>query len=195
MKTRPILMSRPMVRALPEKTQTRRTSELNQINEGPNIWRLRPSPDGEFDFGRSPIPGIAYVGSEVVKTIRCPFGQPGDLLWVRETCNMAVDKSAVMYMDHGGKLGPEAPVGSEHWAREWKTCSSIHMPRWASRWTLKLIDVRVQRVQEITGEDAEAEGTLRHISLYSRDHVYRDKRGPTAIKYFAELWDSHNANR
>ena len=95
----------------------------------------------------------------------CPFGQIGDRLWVRETWYPAFsraesDNGCVYKADYGAR--PDL-------AREWVPCSSkkgggwkpsIHMPRWASRITLEITDIRVERVQEITEEEAKAEGVL-----------------------------------
>jgi hypothetical protein len=114
----------------------------------------------------------------------CPYGQSGDLLWVRETWKPHVDKTvhtpAIYRADYthdrlADSLGPWRP--------------SIHMPRWASRLTLHLTDVRVQRVQEISEEDAQAEGV---------EAMYLDDLGQTWKSYrrgFESIWDSINAKR
>ena len=89
----------------------------------------------------------------------CPFGVVGDRLWVKETFED----------DEGG----------------WRP--SIFMPRWASRITLEITDVRVQRLQEITEEDARAEGYHPKINDSLPDW--------TAKESFKILWDSLNAKR
>jgi hypothetical protein len=97
----------------------------------------------------------------------CPFGQPGDRLWVRETwrTDKSLDGRAptkfsawpVMYyadrsvLNHGSFHG--SPIGKKR--------PSIHMPRWASRITLEITDVRVERLQEISESDCELEGLKR----------------------------------
>lgn len=73
--------------------------------------------------------------------------------------------------------------------------SPLHMPRWASRLTLAVIDVKVQRLQTIEGVDAEAEGVFRHIAAHSIDKVFRSERSETATRYFRELWDGLNEKR
>jgi hypothetical protein len=63
------------------------------------------------------------------------------------------------------------------------------MPYFASRITLEVTAVKIERLQEISEGDAESEGVFRHIAEYSIDKVYRSERGETAIRYFRELWD------
>lgn len=150
---RPILFSAPMVRALlaGTKTQTRR------------VVKARKDPD----FGCRMSPG-EIAGDEHAERL-CPYGQPGDRLWVRETwycddyrvqrgpylkpddldINEAREDGTLVYAADG--LRPyeaEQPV--------WKP--SIHMPRWASRITLEITGVRVERLQDISEADAFAEG-------------------------------------
>jgi len=87
----------------------------------------------------------------------CPYGQPGDRLWVRETWMEG-------HEDGGGGHGK--PYYRASWGNvpaDLKWRPSIHMPRWASRITMEITDVRVQRIQGITGEEAKAEG-LRGIT-------------------------------
>ena len=82
------------------------------------------------------------------KVACCPYGQPGGRLWVRETfedCESALH-SCVLYRADGGTPGT-------------KWTPSIHMPRWASRITLEITGVRVERLQDISEEDAISEGT------------------------------------
>jgi len=124
---------------------------------------------------------------------RCPYGQPGDRLWVRE---------AWLYDDYmhdmtegvpdlpGGAYShrlvyrasnPDYPmtIGSERWH------PSIHMPRWASRILLEIASVRVERVQDISDTDAEREGVGGN-----------DPGGMLSFReHFRELWDSINAKR
>lgn len=144
---RPILMSSPMILALlgGRKTQTRRI-----------IKPAQPRGDGLWPAGRDPV-------------VDCPYGKPGDLLWVRETWQLhsrASDLSKVVYRasetaSHTEfcRYVPTDLIGNTQpkpFQEGWR--SSIHMPRWASRLTLELTVVRVQRLQEISEEDARAEG-------------------------------------
>lgn len=128
-KERGILFSAPMVKAILDgrKTQTRRV--------------VKQQPDYVRD-------GVAYVQkyADAGVATRCPYGQPGDRLWVREAF-CAFDIGRVHYR------ADFAPGDDES---VWK--SPIFMPRWASRLTLEITDVRVERVQSISEADALAEG-------------------------------------
>jgi len=144
MKERPILFSGPMVRAILEgrKTQTRRI--------------VKPQPV-ETEWRR----------------IACPYGQPGDRLWVKET--FATKQVKGLTIASTKPNDPEAEMlarathrfrayRADQWENDevpegmtWRP--SIYMPRWASRLTLAIVRVRVERLQDITEEDAIAEGS------------------------------------
>lgn len=90
-------------------------------------------------------------------SIPCPYGERGDRLWVREAWSLDPHPGA----NYRG--GPRSPDGAEvmfratdGWEGPWRP--SIHMPRWASRITLEVKGIRVERLQEISEEDAKAEG-------------------------------------
>ena len=150
MKERPILFSAPMVRALRagRKTQTRRAVKH------PLLCTLSFIVDC----------GDGWWGDEKGEVqARCPYGQPGDRLWTRET--WARD-------DEDGALYYRADVGSGNEADDWERNRldgvsryrwrpSIHIPRWASRNTLDVTKVRVERLQDISEADAMAEGIVR----------------------------------
>ena len=91
---------------------------------------------------------------------RYPHPEPGDLLWVCEDGSISLEGDAWMYPDHGGKLGPGAPAGSECWCREWRDCRAAFMPRWASRITLEVTSIRAERLCDISEADALAEGCM-----------------------------------
>lgn len=153
MKARPILFSGPMVRALLEgrKTQTRRVVKGMALD-----WL-----DGA---GFTP----AYVADPA--NALCPYGVPGDLLMVRETwaCHFATDDQKPREIDPGiwsvryladGEIRPARSDGSTALPEQFtKTRVSIHMPRWASRLTLRIADIRIERLQEISEADVVAEG-------------------------------------
>lgn len=99
----------------------------------------------------------------------CPYGKPGDHLWVRETCRakeLADGQDGVLYEADGGFIGiAETQDAADAWmklnsyhGKRGATVPPIHMPRWASRITLEITDVRVERVQSISEADATAEG-------------------------------------
>lgn len=159
MKARPILFSAPMVRALlaGTKTQTRRVvtpprgwpqySHADPFAMPPAVWWW----NGEH----------THVG---VKQ-ECPYGQPGDRLWVRETWQHSnhpfgpLDKTCAIFYradysaDPHGMDGEKSPEGKY---RQWRP--SIHMPRWASRILLEITGIRVERLQDISEADCRAEG-------------------------------------
>lgn len=131
----------------------------------------------------------------------CPYGRVGDRLWVRETwairdCGSRVKITAgEITMKHRLQYPAtdKAPAtnakGEPHW---WNKRPSIHMPRWASRITLEITKVRVERLQDISEEDAKAEGvvpsgrraTHRYRASDNEDHGHRLQ--------FQDLWNSIN---
>jgi hypothetical protein len=155
MKERPILFSGPMVRAIIEgrKTQTRRIIKPKPEPFAPNY----PSPSAE-DFASVGKPWMP-VGGVYQDRWKSPYGGPGDKLWVRETWGTITgehsarwEKGTIAYRaDHGVTHG-----GMEYDLMRWKP--SIHMPRRASRITLEITSVRVERLQDISEKDAIAEG-------------------------------------
>lgn len=168
MKERPILFSAPMVRALLAgmKTQTRRVAKLTEaahVKEPGGNRRWHPAdPDAR---------------------LACPYGQPGDLLWVRETWGQFIGIVELAYRaDYTACSTSHQVFASSN--RGWR--ASIHMPRAASRITLRVTDVRVERLQDISDADIEAEGLP--IGAW-----YRVPGGPQ--KWYNTYWDSHNADR
>ena len=180
-KERPILFSGSMVCAILEgrKTQTRRIIK-NPINEmhtaGHPVklfadWAL--SGLIEFDSGSGVVSfdvQCAVDDSRVCKT-KCPYGVPGDRLWVRETFLPDPPRNGE-WEDYGGDF-KLSDIPAEYrnpkdvlykadpkWTNDstWKFKPSIHMPRWASRLALEIVSVRVERLQEISTADAIAEG-------------------------------------
>ena len=157
-KERPILFSGAMVRAILEgrKTQTRR---VVKPTSGPHSIEKTICTPGSL---------AAFIRH------RCPYGQPGDRLWVREAWWKRPDGSISYRADGNDFVAGGRPRYSP----------SIHMPRWASRITLRLTDVRVERVQDISVSDCIAEGLG-----YPTDDRY------AAVDNFKPLWDSINAAR
>lgn len=147
-KERPILMSAPMVRALLAGTQTQTRRVVNDLEPGVSYRGVEP--DGSHLFTR----GHAYG------KVRCPHGQPGDRLRVRESFSGPHMLTGLPPRD----WNPGTPIyywadGREPPNGDWtKPKPGMHMPMWASRITLEISDVRVQRLQEITEDDARAEG-------------------------------------
>lgn len=180
-----------MVRALLDgcKTMTRRL-----VKPQPPHW--------EWNLHKNDRLNIKWPGGGWA---RCPYGQPGDLLWVRETFK-AFNKDRVHFKaDYAGTTRKE---NTKH-GLSWKP--SIHMPRWASRLTLKITDVRVERVQDITDEDAKSEGAkfYGHIDIDKfHKEGFRDPPRWSLVTpnttaqclstpkwAFANLWNSINEKR
>ena len=147
------------------------------------------------------------VDDNVTFPISNPYGVPGDRLWVKEAtwiwCRKVPDgltktgRPKFRYYPHGRNVvycadHPQKPE-RESYAEPnmvWKYKTARFMPRWASRITLELTDVRVQRVQEISEEDAKAEGVyIGSLGPEATDGYY----GPRNA--FKHLWDSINAKR
>ena len=166
MTDRPILFSAPMVRALLDgtKTQTRRV-----LKPQPNIFEIdeRGTPCQVGIFHDS---GAAYnrlILGRYITLQKVPFCI-GDRLWVREAWTVGcifTDCVETRYQAHERasytefvEQIPIARVGKLPKASWPKYAPSIHMPRWASRLTLTVTDVRVERLQDISREDAIAEG-------------------------------------
>ena len=170
-KEHPIIFNTEMVRAIlaGSKTQSRRVIKpqpppycdaVKQLENG--VWNFYKQADPDFH---------AYLKKG------CPYGQVGDRLWVRET-------HYIGGREENDWVAYRADGGYEDNAVRWKP--SIFMPRWASRITLEITEVRVERVQEITAGDCTNEG----IPYEGGDYV--------TMKVFAKfhkLWDSLNAKR
>lgn len=162
MKERPILFSAPMVRAILEgrKTQTRRVVKPQPTCEWfPQVGLFHP-----VIIGRD---GCEQLGAEIFGAsddefgIACPYGAVGDRLWVRE-CIWAHPAHNTFYKCSVGRIYYDADLDEAKRRKlrpeGWKKKPSIHMPRWASRITLEITDVQVQRVKDMTGKDVVAEG-------------------------------------
>jgi hypothetical protein len=189
MTDRPILFKGEMVRAINEgrKTQTRR------VVHHPPFEATDKGIDIEWAVGN----------------LKCPYGVPGDRLWVRETWGCpSADHPCVAdgrKPRPGDRLVYRAnPADDYQWGAGlpsqgsfcWRP--SIFMPRWASRILLEITDVRVQRVQEISEEDAIAEGVAGPFDVgYKAYRLPGDSkpRYSCAVAAYAVLWDSINAPR
>ena len=175
MKERPILFSGPMVRAIlaDEKTQTRRLKGLQEINQNPNrygsavLWDVTVQWNVTFLGAPTPNNHVWWdfwiAGTDAITRVKCPYGQVGDRLWVRENtryarmgCGMPLIEPPVWYSADGECPSPDLyPISRP----------AIFMPRWASRITLEITNIRAARVQDITNDEAEAEGA-RYFGSY-----------------------------
>lgn len=229
MSDHPILYSGPMIRALLEgrKTQTRRVVKpltkrhpiqnlaIDGVSHGrnysgkhddPESWGFVAAEDG-CDMALADWVGVL-----------CPYGKPGDLLWVRETFqplfadeweegrnpdgsgDRANYKTGEGYAPHYvADCGPTEFVTPDG-DLVTRCTSPIHMPRWASRLTLRITDVRVERLQDISEADSIAEGVERTCTNDGWRHYCNDPEQEaagltpfsTALASFASLWRSIN---
>lgn len=192
MKSRGIIFQAESIRGILSgtKTQTRRVCKVqpapwqNHYQEGGchvSDWKPAQCEDGTWDL----ISGYADNSDKAFG--RCPYGEPGDLLWCREAWALP---QGTRLRD----LEPDDHITQGHvlyradWERDEAWSSPLFMPRWASRITLELTDVRVQRLHDITEQDAIAEGCV--------TRTYRDGRGfePARLDY-ERLWDSINGKK
>lgn len=187
MKERPILFSAEMVRAIlaGRKTQTRRIIKLDDF---------QPAETKGYDWMFRDRHALwNEVSTQGLIESRCPYGMPGDRLWVRESFQVVEPYGSdgdewigddLQEID--GPLGSTKPEQMGHWwqliykADEPEMCKwwrpSFFMPRWASRITLEICTVRVEQLQRIGGTDAWADGGL-------------------TVQQFIDLWNSINAKR
>jgi len=182
MADRPIIFSGPMVRALLDgrKNQTRRVLKP-QPPEWARFWQQ--DGDGWGWTDRDEDTDDLCHWPDYYKPMAPPYSV-GDRLWVREAWAPNPDFAfappcALCY---------RADPGHEHDDLKWKP--SIHMPRWASRLTLTVTYVRVQRMQDITSADAIAEGCRPYANSQTIDCDTPDPRND-----FRDLWNSLNAKR
>jgi len=205
MKERPILFSGEMVRAILDgrKTQTRRTFKEQPPEgcgaiEGPQMFAPTVYVRGEEQPGPEVFGAFSEDGEW---SIKCPYGQPGDRLWVRETWFQkgryvmpawpeAEPEDAVW---SGSKTIQFPASGDNPESREdgrviWRKRPSIHMPRWASRILLEITNVRVERLQEVSETDAKAEGVNGEQEAIDAGLSWYDK----PRRAFQFLWQSIN---
>jgi len=184
MKTTGIIMSgnHPQLILDDTMTMTRRTYGLDKINKDPDAWHLA----AVFQDGLARF----YTDSDNELTLKCPYGGFGD--WTKagkQAWRFIGTTDQIRYTDN-----PPEKIWSG-WTREqlnsrghsdWHKRPSIHMPKWASRITLEIVGIRAERVQEISEEDAKAEGVL---PCFER-HLHYDNK--TYRCSFQLLWDSLN---
>lgn len=189
-KERPILFSSAMVKALLDgsKTQTRRvvkpqpifqpeTTEGALVTKAALIWQKKPQPK---KLTPNPPPHGWNIIEDFLAGFVCPYGGPKDTLWVREAFQTCPKCGTLNYAATVNK--PKNCSGCDEWLGSWKP--SIHMPRSASRITLEITGVRVERLIEITSDDAKAEG----VRPTTREWI--NDQHPKRV--FADLWESIN---
>lgn len=203
MTERPMLFSAPMVRAIlaGTKTQTRRV-----VKPQPEAMRsvYPPPSDGEWYWKHTKLDaGYCHTTGSAMRRLMeplCPYGNPGDRLWVRETF-AKIDGQTQPWIEtdyratyeHGDRLGDALGL-KKRWT------PAIHMPRAASRLTLEVTGVRVERLQDISEADAIAEGVgsvivsdggesrwMNYADPGSKANAFGDAR-----RSYRSLWESIN---
>jgi hypothetical protein len=188
-KARPILFSPNMVCALlaGRKTQTRRIIKA-PTTRGEFLLSFNHGTP-EFNFG----PDDRKPGGDL-RWHRCPYGEAGDLLWVRESHYVIGEHAGPWpgsrWTHYLADLSNNLGDTDHQWLGPWKP--SIHMPRAASRLTLRVADARVERLQAINDDDARAEGVQWDHYGWMDYEDYPRRRKSSALQSFETLWRSIN---
>lgn len=186
MREHPILFSGPMVCAIlgGSKTQTRRVKNIPQ--NALSAW---------FD-------GMSWKFQlhDCLKLVRCPFGQPGDLLWVRETWRPSLSGGFTVYRADRGTDERTKALARTHKDPTMRWHPSIHMPRCACRIVLKITNVRVERIQQISEADCWAEGIEELDGYYGNADICATAKRigvpmDDARATYVHLWDALNSER
>jgi hypothetical protein len=195
---KPAIFCGSMVRAILEdrKTMTRRV--------------IQPPPSGTENFPPNQFCDSWYFRdayyacpeNDIGRYVKCPYGVPGTRLWVRET--WAAFNTGYYDRPEMGVFyradGEQERIDRGRWR------PSIHMPRWASRLTLEVCEVRVERLQSISAEDARAEGIrevtkdgqVKKYCVYDRGDMSSTPWAEMArdpVSAYRLLWDSINGKR
>lgn len=194
MKERGMIFNGEMVRSILDgrKTQTRRVMAVQPEHSNLGLRYITESKNardnGKYFWSQSDATGMKALS----KPFACPYGNPGDRIWVRETWQAIHE-----YLNDDGYVDEtrfarsipkqegrywHSVFAADNWTNDreyrgfpWRP--AIHMPRWASRIMLEIIDVRVERLNAISDADANAEG------------VQANEHSP-ARYVFGELWQS-----
>lgn len=234
----PILFSTDMVKANMErrKTNTRRTKGLKEVNKDPDkvtfLW-FQEYPDGSYRAI------FQHDDSDDAGSVKCPYGKPGDVLYVRESWKITgfwmeeaevrisyadgndmivgydfdqqdwVVKQWEKLVDKGIIVPSKDPEDGEYERMEFAEgvkhpfSPSIHLPKWAARIWLEVVDVRVERLQDISYDDAIAEGIDRwteermrskptHYAVYYNEPGDDSTYSSCPIISFQTLWQKIN---
>jgi len=226
MKQTPILYSGPMVRAYidDDKQHTRRVSGLGRINQNQDRYKFIGVGYPQIKGGRGPFSAFFEFedhGVTFTESVKCPWGGPGDEMWLRETWRpFGFHEGESIIAQYRADMGTKDIFDADE---EWETrmaeqaaaeCEkgncpvnedgefcpdeehplpvkwrpSIHMPRVVSRLTQTLLEVRVERLQDITEDDCKAEG----VDTLVEGGIVECGRRKTVYR---ELWDHLNAKR
>ncbi len=180
MTMRPILFKTPMVLAIEDgsKTQTRRVIKIDKSY----IWENVKTSLVDNHF-------IVGSGMQDFEQVKCPYGEVGDILWVREkwldaSIGKKDGRTIIYFASESGQLYDQQGA-------KWKP--SIFMPKSACRIFLKITDIRSERLQEISVEDAKSEG-LYEVGYKGVSFAYAKGEGSyaSATGAFMALWISIN---
>lgn len=214
MKARPMPMSAPMVRAIlaGTKTQTRRVVKPQFVADAMPVEMPATDPAGGWVVPGHSGTWWCEAAANPDDARHCPYGQPGDRLWVREAFRFPQSLDHLSPSEIGEKAlavgypKPWCPIqfeadGLRRTPQEWRDFvtppqaneagrlrAGMHMPRWASRITLEVTGVRVERVQDISVADAIAEGVNIHPDHHSKppESIY------SPVQAYRDLWESIN---
>ncbi|WKD48244.1 hypothetical protein [Microbulbifer spongiae] len=189
-KERPILFNGPMVRAILEgrKTQTRRI--IGSKKKPVDIFIQ----DTQFIDGKEQSLGFEDENGGWFDTEEmCPYGHKGDRLWVRETHHLSHHNALTYRADYNHNPFDEEECGEDCSMVGEKWRPSIHMPRWASRIDLEITNIRVERLREVSPEDAYCEGVTREMRNgfgYACDESEEIFNMHQSKETFRFLWES-----
>ncbi len=177
MKESPIIFSTTMVQAVTDgrKTMTRRIIKPQPKDHYFQSLVLHAT--GRFTFAPN---GQYNINLKDILEVKCPYGQPGDLLWVRE--KTILNNNSNTYWPVAG--------GYVKTANYEKVIPSIHMPKAAARVWLRITDIRVERLHDIKGEDAAKEGTEWSHPLVTPEECSEAERNLLYKHSFENLWNS-----
>jgi len=196
MKFIPMLYSTPMVQAIQEKrkTKTRRTKGLENLNPF-NIRFIEMDYSSTDAYARFEDLLEPEQDDDRYITIKCPYGKPGDVIWVRESFCQPISEQL------NSKYFYKADLEKQKWDFKW--VPSIHMPKAAARHFLKIKSITVESLQNITEADAVAEGVELHesgrhwLNYYDAHHKVTQfiYNCDTAARSFQSLWWLINGKR
>lgn len=189
MKEKSLTFNSPMVRAILEGRKTQTRIIVDRLSKHGRITEFQRSDTLGYDwtFRNKKLLRNDFTNDDFLEL--CPYGQPGDRLWVREKFKTAHDEDnlgdCIEYAD-GTKIKPVVPDNNTGFRFSWDCDNdnvrwrpAIHMPRWASRISLEITGVRVERLQDISEDDAIAEGVKNSLHLSG---------GRFANENYAHLW-------
>lgn len=211
---KPILFSTSMVQAIlaGRKTQTRRSVGLSEVNYSPDQWEflgMELNPEIEIDFKKQKtLEGyfavFANKTEEINLYVKSRYGKPGDLLWVREM--FAPTDAEYLHKETKNQCVYRADFIETETIKEiltdmnWKWKPSIHMPKNLARIWSEVEEIRIERLQDISEEDAKAEGVKLHKrGVHYLDYIAKKQHTTqfyycfkSAIRSFRSLWNLIN---